>query len=193
MSNETFVAYEYKNALVKRESVTMYTDCMANFGWTPVEEHEYQFAYNVPGYANPYAAQVLVEKLDGADMVTLQFKRDRKMNNKLEINKLERKCAEALEAISNMEAKNNGYSTGTSLGLGIVGAAFIGFAVYSFISISAVLGVVLTIAGFAVSGIGFLAYRKVGKKRSAQTEPKIQEQLEIAYNTCEQAHALLAV
>lgn len=42
MSNkENFVAYEYKNLSVKRDSAAMYIDCMNNFGWMLVEEDMY--------------------------------------------------------------------------------------------------------------------------------------------------------
>lgn len=199
-NNESFVAYEYKNITVNRDSVAIYTDCLSNFGWELIDEHEYGYgpartgASPVNASVNPhaYTVQAPPDKVDGPDMVALKFKRDRRIDNKLEINRLERKCEEALAAIRGLERKSSAYTMGASLGAGIVGAAFIGFGVYNFIASNIVVGVLLTIVGVAGWAIGFFAHNKVGKKKSAQTDPMIQEQLDIAYSACEQAHALLA-
>jgi len=193
--NNDFVAYEYKNITVKRDSVTIYTDCLSNFGWTLVDEREYGFQPTIPTVANvytPVVPTVAPGHTDDLETVSLKFKRDRKINNKLEVNRLERKCEDALASINGMERKSNAYTMGISLGTGIIGTAILAFAVYNFISSNVVLGVILAIIGFAGWGIGFFANHKVGQKKATQTEPMIQEQLEIAYSACEQAHALLA-
>ena len=193
--NNDFVACEYKNITVKRDSVTIYTDCLSNFGWTLVYEHEYGFQPTIPTVVNvytPVAPTVAPGHTDDLETVSLKFKRDRKINNKLEVNRLERKCEDALSSINGMERKNNAYTMGISLGTGIIGTAILAFAAYNFMSANVAIGVVLAILGFAGWGIGFFANRKVGHKKATQTEPMIQEQLEIAYSACEQAHVLLA-
>jgi drug/metabolite transporter (DMT)-like permease len=80
---------------------------------------------------------------------------------------------------------------GMSLGTGIVGTVFIGLAVYNFVFSHVVLGVLFAAVGAIGWALGFFSNRKIGKKKVAETEPHIQEQLDIAYNACEQAHALL--
>jgi hypothetical protein len=80
---------------------------------------------------------------------------------------------------------------GVSLGTGIIGAVFVGLSVYNFVSSNIVLGVVFAAIGAIGWTIGFFSNRKVGNKKSTQTEPYIQEQMNIVYSTCEKAHALL--
>jgi len=186
MSNNNFVSYEYKEITVKRASVEMYVDCLDNFGWTLVDD----------GYLS---LQDILAPLHAAagtsgtlDMVELKFKRHRKIENKQELNKLEHRCEEALAAIGKIERKSHAYTMGTSLGVGIVGTAILAFAVYGFIASNVVLGVILSILGVAAWGIGFLAYRKMSNKEKTQNEPLIQQQMDTAYDVCEQAHALLA-
>ena len=196
-SNHDFVAYEYKNITVKRDSVTIYTDCLSNFGWTLVDEREHGFQ---PTITN--AAQLLVHAVtpvptsvaqtENLEMVSLKFKRNRCINHKLEIDRLERACEEALSSIGSLERKNNAFIMGISLGAGIIGTAVLGLAVYSFISSNAVIGVLLSVLGAAGWGIGFFANRRMGQKRSIRTEPMIQAQLDVAYGACERAHAILA-
>lgn len=198
-NKESFVAYEYKNVTVKRDFAAMYADCLVSFGWTPVEDGLYGFQ-SVLSSMNPVhlganianAAKMSAETADAHDLVALKFKRDRRISNKLEISRLERKCETALAAIGSLERRSGAYTMGASLGVGIAGAAVLGLGVYSFIAANIVAGVLLTMIGIAGWGIGYFAYRKVGKKTAAQTEPMIQEQFDIAYSACEQAHALLA-
>jgi len=188
-NNKDFVAYEYKNITVKRDSVTIYTDCLSNFGWELVDEHKHSYA---PAQADTNHIPAIPETVEGLDLMVLKFKRDRRIENKLEINRLERKCEDALAAIDSLEKKNSAYTLGVSIGTGLIGTAFLGFAVYSFMSSNIVVGVLLAILGTAGWGIGFFANLKLGRRKSAQTEPMIQAQLDVVYATCEQAHALIA-
>jgi len=185
MTNKNgFIAYEYKNITVKRDSVSIYTDCLSSFGWNLIDEHDF---HNYPVTADIQRTNTS----DGLEMVSLRFKRNRNISKKIELNKLEHTCEEALSAITKLEKKNNAYSMGIALGSGILGTVFIAIAVYNFISANPVAGVLLAIIGGIGWAVGFFAYLKVSKNKSTQTEPMIQEQLNIAYGACEQAHALL--
>ena len=187
--NTEFVAYEYKNITVKSDFATIYTDCLSNFGWELVDEQEY-------GFQPLMTAFVPIVSSTGApaeqEVVSLKFKRDRRINNKVEVNQLERKCEEALSSIGSMERKNNAFTMGISLGAGIVGTAILGLAVYNFVSANIVIGILLTVLGVAGWGVGFFANLRLGKKKSAKTEPMIQAQLDVAYGACEQAYALIS-
>ena len=188
-NNNGFVGYEYKNITVKRDSVSIYADCLSNFGWDLVDEHDF---HHYPVTADIANVHQRTGTTDGLEMVSLKFKRDRSISKKIELNRLERTCEEALSAIGKLEQKNNAHIMGIALGSGIVGTGFIAFAVYNFISANPVAGVLLAIIGAVGWGIGFFAHLKVSKKKSTQIEPMIEEQMNIAYGACEQAHALLA-
>jgi len=197
-NNNSFVAYEYKNVTVKRDTATIYTDCLENFGWELLENDGYEMG-GLLSNLNPVnlganianAAHSFGETGSISEPVTLRFRRDRRIENKTEIDKLERRCEDALSAISGMERKSNAKAMGISLGAGIVGTAILAFAVNSFRSSNIVAGVLFTVVGVAGWGIGYLANRKIARKKSAQSEPMIRAQLDAAYSACEQAHALL--
>ena len=200
MSNkENFVAYEYKNVTVKRNSAGMYIDCMENFGWSLVENDGYDVGSLLTNL-NPVnlgknianAAQSFGETADPSETMTLKFKRDRRIENKQQLDKLEREYEEALSAIHKVERKNVAQTMGISLGTGIIGTLFIGLAVYNFVFSNIILGVLFAAVGAIGWAIGFFSNMKIGKKKSTQTEPYVQEQLNIVYSTCEKAHALLA-
>jgi len=187
-NNTEFVAYEYKNITVKRDSATIYTDCLNNFGWELVGEEEYGFAPMLSSFVPAYSS---VSAADSYEMVALKFKRNRRISNKSELDRLERQCEAGLASLGGLERKNSAYTMGVSLGSGLVGTVFLALAVYSFLSSNIVAGVLLAVLGVAGWGIGFFANRKMGRKRSAQTGPMMQSQLELVYTACEQAHALL--
>ena len=200
MSNkENFVAYEYKTINATRDSAGMHIDCMENFGWSLVEDDGYD-VQTLLANLNPVnlgrniagVAQTFGETADIAPAMTLKFKRDRRIENKQQLDKLEREYEEALSAINRVERKNSAQTMGVSLGTGIIGAVFVGLSVYNFVSSNIALGVVFAVIGAIGWAIGFFSNKKVGNKKSVQAEPYIQEQLNIVYNICEKAHALLA-
>ena len=200
MSNkENFVAYEHKTINATRESAGMYIDCMENFGWSLAENDGYDIQSLLTNL-NPAnlgmnlanAAQSFGETADATPAITLKFKRDRRIENKQELEKLEMEYEAALSAINRVERKNAAQTMGISLGTGIIGTVFIGIAVYNLIFSNTILGVLFAAVGAVGWAIGFFSNSKIGKKKSNQTEPYIQEQLDIVYNTCEKAHALLS-
>jgi len=195
--NKGFVAYEYKNINVTRDSVPLYEDCYRNFGWSLVEQYEYG-VHQAPNTtytgntANVPHVSVQTGKPADVDIVTLKFKRDSRLCNKQKLDILQGQCEDAITAIDHLQKKGSAQTMGTALGLGIVGTGFLALAVYNFISASTPLGVAFTIIGVAGWGIGFLANSRIGRRKKAQLEPMLQEQFEIIHGTCEQAHAMLA-
>lgn len=197
MENEKFVAYEYKQISVKSDSAELYTDCLQNFGWKLVEEqkngyggHPFGPAAMVSEFAGA-VSQASAENASDVDLVTLKFKRDRKLPNKLELYKLEKKCEEALEAIEKLKKKNSAYSIGISIGAGIIGTAFLGLGVYYFIAANVLVGIGCSAIGFFGWAAGFFANLKLSRKKAEQSESMIHHHLEVAYGACERAHEML--
>ena len=201
MSNkENFVAYEYKNVTVKRNSAGLYIDCMENFGWTLVENDGYDVQTLLTNL-NPVnlgkniasAAQSYGETADPSETMTLKFKRDRRIENKQQLETLEQEYEQAMSAIHKVKRKNVAQTMGISLGTGIIGTVFIGLSVYNFVFSNTVLGVLFAVIGAIGWAIGFFSNMKIGKKKSTQTKPYVQEQLNIIYSACEKANALLVI
>ena len=196
---ENFVAYEYKNVNVISDSAGMYIDCMENFGWELVENDGYDINEDFFSIQSPVnlnrsianAAQTYGETADAVPTLMLKFKRDRRIDNRKQLEKLEREYEEAMSAIKKIEHRNSAQTMGISLGTGIIGAVFVGLSVYNFISSNIILGILFAAMGAVGWAIGFFSNRKVSNKKSAQSEPYVQEQLSIVYNACEKAHALL--
>ena len=198
MKNKEFVAYEYKNITVKRESASMYEDCMSNFGWELMDESFSGFvsgesiSNQIAGAASSFASAVSIPAQAVSNIEIVQkYRRDREIKKNHEIALLEKECEQALAAIGGITKKDQAWTMGTSLGIGILGTVFLGLAVYNFVFSHLVLGILFALVGIVGWAIGFFANIKGGKSRAAASDSKVQDQIDIAYGACERAHALL--
>ena len=197
-NNKKFTAYEYKNVTVKREASSMYEDCMRNFGWELIDESFPGFTSGenisgqIAGAAASFACAVSTPTQAAANIEIVQkYRRDREIRKNREVVGLEKECEAALAAIGGINQKNQARTMGTSLGLGILGTVFLGFAVYNFTFSHILWGILLALVGALGMAIGFFSNIKGGKSRAERSDAMLQAQIDIAYRSCEQAHALL--
>lgn len=79
-NNNEFIGYEYKEVTIPRSMDSVYTDGYANFGWQP------EGSSPTPSVGK----------------IVMKYKRNRKLRNKAEITRLQRKfdaCAEEIQAM----------------------------------------------------------------------------------------------
>lgn len=105
MEKNDFIGYEYKEVPVRRGMVPVYTDGYENFGWKleGTEECHGKLA---------------------ADKVKMKFKRDRKIINKAELIRLQRKFDACVAEIQSLEASKRGKAAVVSYAVGAAGTAF---------------------------------------------------------------------
>jgi len=168
---QSAVGYEYKNVTVPRSMESVYADGYANFGW--------EFSGTEPA-------------LQGEIAIVLKFKRDRRLKNKLELSRLEREFEKGLHEIEKLERRKSASVMGSALGFGIVGAAFLVGAVFSFIYSLIPLGIVLLIPAIAGWALGYFSSVRMGAKKAEQTAPQIDSHYDAIYQVCEKANTLIA-
>jgi len=178
---ENYVAYDYVSINVKNDLEPMYRDCYENFGWIPVSSESRKNDYYINSTINI------------SDLVTLKFKRDRKINNKAELQTLQRKCESAFEKISKLEKEPGTSATTYSLSVATVGIVFMAISVFSITGesilwIPAIIGGLLGIIGWILP---FLVFKKIKTKKTEENVSKIEEQYNIIYDTCEEGRKLI--
>jgi len=187
-----FVAWEYMDIDVKRSNATRYADCYENFGWVFIEQCEINPAPEVPHHnvatSNNTSASVASHD---QEMVKLKFKRDSRLANKSQVEQLQHRCEGALASINGLENKKSAYFMGPIIGFGGVGAVFLGYSIFNFAHANSSLGLVSAVISLASWVAAYYFFSKVSPKKQEQINPKIKEQLEIVYQTCEQANGLL--
>jgi len=165
-----FVGYEYKSVTVKRDMTDLYTDCFPSFGWT---------------------LESKAPALDWVTSVTLKFRRDRKIINKMELTRLQREFESHANEIGKLEiSKTIGASTAAYV-IGIIGTAFMAGSVFAVTSEMIPLCIILAIPAFTGWIIPYFCYRHISAKKTEQVTPLIEQQYDTIYETCEKASALL--
>jgi len=165
-----FVGYEYKRVTVKRDMVDLYTDCFPSFGWT--------LGSKAPA-------------LDRVISVTLKFRRDRKIINKVELTRLQRQFESQASEIGKLEtSKTIGASTIACV-IGILGTAFMAGSVFAVTLEMIPLCIILAIPAFIGWIIPYFCYQRISAKKTETVIPLIEQQYDAIYETCEKASALL--
>jgi hypothetical protein len=172
-NNNDFVGYEYKEVTVNRDMASLYADSFPNFGWTLEST-------NTP--------------LSGFNLITMKFKRDRKVRNKAELTRLQRQFEAQVAEIEAMErSKGIGASTIAYL-IGLVGTAFMAGSVFAITSDipNVLLCVIFAIPAFAGWILPYFLYTKFLRKKTDRVTPLIDGKFDDIYGVCEKANALLA-
>ncbi len=165
-----FIGYEYKELTVPRSLESFYTDGYANFGW------QREGAEPTPAFGK----------------VTVKYKRNRKLRNKAEIGRLQRKfdaCAEELQSLE--RSKKNGAATAAYI-VGLVGTALLAGATFAYLAHHVALCAVLAVPGFAGWILPYFCFTKLCAAKSKKVNPLIEQKYDEIYETCEKANALLA-
>lgn len=169
-NGRSFVGYEYKSVTVKRDMADLYTDCFPSFGW---------------------ALEGKVPSLDWVTSVTLKFKRDWKIINKMELTRLQREFESHTNEIHKLEiSKILGASTAAYV-IGILGTAFMAGATFAFLADMIALCIILAVPAFIGWIIPYFCYRRIIAKKTERVTPLIEQQYDAIYETCEKATALL--
>ena len=163
-------AYEYKNITVPNDMKMVYADGYAHFGW------EYM------GMETGFQGNLTV---------VLKFKRDRRLKDRNDLNRLEREFENGLKEVERLERKKSASIMASALGAGVAGLAFLAGAVVSFMAGGVFLGVVLLIPALGGCVMGFVNSIRVRAKKELQTAPQIDGHYDAVYQACEEAHTLL--
>ena len=170
--DNNFVGYEYKDITVDREMESMYIDGYQNFGWV------LEKAIALP---------------IGLNNVTLKFKRDRRIRNKMELTRLQRQFDACVAEIMKMDRSKADRAMITAFTVGIIGTAFMAGSVFAVIASPPLipLCIILAIPAFIGWTIPYFLYKSTYAKKSAQLVPLIDQKYDEIYEVCERANSLL--
>ncbi|MFL0196311.1 hypothetical protein ACJDU8_12205 [Clostridium sp. WILCCON 0269] len=164
-----FVGYEYRDVTVIRGMEPLWTDSYASFGWL------------LEGNSS-------VPRINS---VTLKFKRERKIRNKVELTRLQRQFEGCVKEIENLEKSKNLGASAFAYGIGIVGTAFMALSVFSYLGGMILTSIVVAVPAFAGWVLPYFGYLRIKNKKTEQVNPLIDAQYEKIYDTCEKASRLL--
>ena len=170
MDNNGYVGYEYKTYTIMRDVESLYTDNLENFGWIP---------------------DGVEASVKGLRYVTLKFKRNREIENRTQLGRLELQFEKAVAEIQRLELVKKLSASAVAYGTGIVGTAFMAGSVFAVTGGHVALSIVLAVPAFIGWVLPYFLYVQLEGKKSKQVEPLINDQYNIIYDTGKQAHDLL--
>lgn len=174
MENEIAVTYDYKTVRVKRELETMLTDAYSNLGW---EVTNTTLAEGSLSYVN------------------VSFKRDRKIQNKMELNKIQEKVNNVLANIEKLQSKKKSAGVPEGVTVGCIGALAFGGGMSMCLTLSGVAfmvgGIALGVVGIGIALLGWLTHNKIKRKKVSQIEPMLESEFDKLSDLCESAVKLI--
>ncbi|SHH02060.1 hypothetical protein SAMN02745245_00360 [Anaerosphaera aminiphila DSM 21120] len=169
-SNGTFVGYEYRDITVDRDMESVYVDGYKNFGWM------------LDKTSTPHG---------GLNNITLKFKRDRKILNKMELTRLQRQFDTCVNEVSSMERTKATNASIVALVVGLIGTAFMAGSTFAVIASNIILCIILAIPGFMGWILPYFLYKSTYAKKTAEVTPLIDNKYDEIYEVCERANRLL--
>lgn len=178
-----FIAYEYLSLDVDSEKEPLYMDCYENFGWMLIN------------------TSALVEKEDYfinsvsnvSKKVNLKFRRDRKIQNKVQLLSLQRKLEMSLKEIERLEKEPFSKAFIQAMTIGMIGTGFLAISVFSITAIAPLyfLGVISGVIGIGLWILPFFVYKNKRCVKEKENVSLIEEQYNNIYDICEQAKNLI--
>lgn len=172
MENRDYISYEYKTKNVKLTDQTRMMDLYESFGWEVTQTNK------------------------AVNGVLISFKRDRKLNHKQELSRLERKAEEYLDSLKHLEQSKTRGATIFAFTFGIICTLIFGggmsMTLIENVKLSfMIIGIALGVIGMILCGMNYLIYKKMVEKKTKQVLPLIDEQDEQLANILEQGNDLL--
>ncbi|WEO76578.1 hypothetical protein BJQ94_14580 [Cryobacterium sp. SO2] len=166
-----FVAYEYRTIRVPVGRESLFSDSFGNFGWL---------------------LESTGTSLPGTPTVTLAFKRDRGIKNRVLVTELQSRSEAALTTITALERSSTRAALMISLTAGILGCAFLAGSVFTLQAGLLLVSIPLGVIGLAGWLAGFLSHSRVLAHRTRHAAPLIEEQYTLLALSGEQASHLLS-
>lgn len=171
VTTNDYVGYEYEDITVKSDLQAIYADNYANFGWTLESVSPANHQHNA---------------------ITMKFKRDRKIQNKVELTKLQRQFDKHISEIQKLEFSKVRRASTIAYAIGLLGTVFMAGAVFAYLGGLMALTFLLAIPALIGWVASYISYVLVRRRKVAEVTPMINQQYEDIYMICKDANGLAA-
>ena len=172
MDERQFIGYEYRTLAVHEDMASVYADGYQAFGW--MQE-------GAASAASP------------TGMVTLKFKRDRKIRNKAELTRLQRQFDACAEEVARLERSKTQKASIVAYTVGLIGCGFMAGSVFAVTAAPPIiwLCVLLAIPGFAGWIAPCFLYTRIRDEKAVTVGGLVDKKYDEIYEVCEKANHLL--
>lgn len=195
-----FVGYEYQTFTVPRELDGLWVDSLNAFGWS-LEKDAPAVVKHVWGPLRVMMAPLAVfggkfrEAVTDHDSMThveLTCKRDRRIEHKGELNKLQFQYENRAKSIETLEASKKASAAAAAYGIGLAGTVFMAISVFSYLAAMTPAFIIAAVPGFLGWIIPFFAYKSLVARKAKQVDPQIEAQHGKICELCQQAAKIVS-
>lgn len=167
---QNFIGYEYKELTTNDRHFSLLIDCYKYFGWEVDENDLHSPTGNL-----------------------IRLKRDRRIINKAELTRLQRKFEAGIAELVTLERAKTEKATISALTIGMIGTAFMAGSVFAVTAETPqiLLSIVLAIPAFLGWIAPYFIYQKVKTAQIKALNPLMEETYEAIYQVCEKGAKLL--
>ena len=191
-----YIGYEYKTVTVRAEIESLWVDSQRSFGWE-LEKKEKAIIKHVWGPLRVMLAPLallpgsqcdkLIVDRESDKKVVLTFKRDKKIENKEKLNRLESGFERTAAALDALESSKTTSGTVAAYTVGLVGTVFMGLSMFSYLGGMLPLCILLAVPGFVGWILPFFLKKTLVSKKTQLVQPEIERQYEDIYSVCQEA------
>lgn len=174
--NKNFITYDYTQITIKKEMESAYIDTYENFGWELTDSESSTKPSGIS--SNP----------------TLYFRRDRKINKKSDLNKLQRKVDVCFSNIQKLKTQKTSLASIKALSIGFLAIIFLALSVFiitDYIKISVIFSILFGSVGILLCIPPYFVYKSTVIKKTEELEPLIDKEYDNISDLCEEAHTLM--
>lgn len=171
---KTFYSYDYLTVDTDLKKASQTMDYYESLGWEITGSNE---------------------RAEMMGKTVLNFRRDRKIKNKDQLLRMQKKMEDAMESIEVLQKQKKSGATVLSLVIGIVGALILGIGM-CMCMLNPTLGLmiggcIVGVVGIIVCGVNYYIFKKAVSKKSAKINPIISKKGDELANFCEEAQKYL--
>lgn len=184
INDTSYISYEYQGFTVPKELSSLCRDSYPCFGWefdqnrVVEEQNESMIASQIPSKKKS---------------ITLYFRRNRAINNKTELTRLQRNFDSCIRELVALEREKTTQATIVALTVSVLGTAFMAGSTFAIIANPPMVWLMILLAIPGILGwiSPYFLYRTLVRKKTSQIEPLIEKKYDEIYQVCEQGNRLL--
>ena len=176
-NKKDFVTYDYTTIIVRKNLEPIYIDVYESFGWELIDNE--------------------VNSINSIMSSKLSFKRDRKINNKNALIKLQNTIDNNFSNIAKLESSKYLSASIKAYSIGVLACVFLALSVFMITGMLALgsltfpLQIVLGAIGVILCIPPYFVYRNTVALKTEQIQPQINEEYDKISEKCEEANLLI--
>lgn len=199
-NTKQYIGYDYKEVTINKKFELVWKDSYTNFGWEiersqpAIEEHAWGPLRVMAAPLSVLPGRLfknMVQDHVSEKKVELKMKRDRKIQNKNELNRLQVSLEAALNELEHLETTKTLGANVAAYIIGLLGTVCMAFSMFSYLASNMIECVSFAVPAFIGWIMSYVAYILIKNKREVEVNKELEAKFDTINDICMQAHELI--